>query len=182
RTSGLLSRSNKVMYDLVTGSMFDTFLGVAVSGPLAEAGVELESVSVVTSTWREWKAAHPDTTIVAQDGGIGRVYDLDPLGGRDDRGPIFPVGDVDQRLDTQTKVLGVIAPDGTPVAFPVDESRAAIDIGADVALLGVIVVPDGSGIRAELVAGGDVVGHEAFWFAWSQFHPDTVVWAAPDER
>jgi len=36
RTSGLLSRSNKVMYDLVTKSVFDTFLGTALSGPLRE--------------------------------------------------------------------------------------------------------------------------------------------------
>ena len=35
RTSGLLSRSNKVMYDLTTYSVFDTFLGHAVTGPLA---------------------------------------------------------------------------------------------------------------------------------------------------
>jgi len=33
RTSGLLSRSNKVMYDLTTYSVFDTFLGHAVTGP-----------------------------------------------------------------------------------------------------------------------------------------------------
>jgi len=39
RTSGLLIRSNKVMYDLVTDSIFDTFLGHAVTGPLAEKGV-----------------------------------------------------------------------------------------------------------------------------------------------
>jgi len=32
RTSGLLIRSNKVMYDVVTSSVFDTFLGKAVTG------------------------------------------------------------------------------------------------------------------------------------------------------
>jgi len=37
RTSGLLIRSNKVMYDLVTGSVFDTFLGHAVTGPHGRA-------------------------------------------------------------------------------------------------------------------------------------------------
>ena len=40
----------------------------------------------------------PDTRIIAEDGGIGRSYPLDPLQGRDDNGPIFPVGDVDGRL------------------------------------------------------------------------------------
>lgn len=176
RTSGLLSRSNKVMYDLVSASMFDTFTGVAVAGPLRERGIELEQTSVVTSRWADWRAAHPDTTIVAQDGGIGRSYDSDPLGGRDDDGPIFPVGPVDVRLDTQTLVLGVFASDGTPIAFPVDEARATIDAGGSVSLMGVTLSPDGSGLRARSSSGEEVVGHEAFWFAWSQFHPDTVVW------
>ena len=53
RTSGLLSRSNKVMYDLVTMSMFDTFLGTALTGPLHEAGFVLEPLTVVTSTWAD---------------------------------------------------------------------------------------------------------------------------------
>jgi len=41
------------------------------------------------------------------------------------------------------------------------------------------VVPDASGIRAQREDGSEVVGHEAFWFAWSQFNPDTLLWAAP---
>ncbi len=179
RTSGLLNRSNKVMFDLNTFSVFDTFTGVAVSGPLREAGVELEQTSVVTSTWRDWKAAHPDTTIVAEDGGIGRSYPLDPLRGRDDDGAIFPIGDVDERLPTQEKVLGVITDDGVAIAFPVADARAELDAGRPVVALGIVVVADASGVRATRKDGTEVVGHEAFWFAWSQFHPDTVVWAAP---
>ncbi len=90
RTSGLLIRSNKMMFELGTMSLVDTFLGVGTSGPLQ--GRQFEQVSVATSTWGAWKAAHPDTTILAEDGGIGRSYAADPLRGRDDNGPIFPVG------------------------------------------------------------------------------------------
>ena len=79
RTSGLLSRSNKVMFDLVTMSVFDTFTGEAVSGPLQDAGVALTQTTVTVTTWSEWRAAHPETRIVARDGGIGRQYALDPL-------------------------------------------------------------------------------------------------------
>ena len=82
----------------MTMSVFDTFTGDAVSGPLGDQGVSLEETTVVRSTWGDWKAQHPDTKIVARDGGIGRSYELDPLGGRDDDGPIFPVGPVDERL------------------------------------------------------------------------------------
>ena len=76
RTSGLLTRSNKVMYDVNTFSVFDTFLGTAVTGPLAEVGVQLEQASVVTTTWGEWKAAHPETTILAESAALGRDSDL----------------------------------------------------------------------------------------------------------
>ena len=182
RTSGLLTRSNKVMFDLNTFSVFDTFTGIAVSGPLRDRGIALEQTSIVTSTWGDWKREHPDTTIVAQDGGIGRTYALDPLRGRDDRGPIFPIGDVDERLPVQEQVLGVITDDGTSIAFPVVQARTELDAGRPVRLLGTMLATDGSGVRAVREDGTDVVGHQAFWFAWSQFHPDTLVWAPPTDQ
>ncbi len=180
RTSGLLSRSNKVMFDLLTMSAFDTFTGRAVSGPLLSEGVQLEQVSVVTTTWGEWKADHPETTIVAEDGGISRSYPLDPLGGRDDNGPIFPIGSIDPRLGVQDQVLGVVLPGGAALAFPVANSLIELRSGGTVDLAGVMLVTDAGGLRAELTDGTPVVSHQAFWFAWSQFHPDTALWEAPE--
>ncbi|MYB24781.1 MAG: DUF3179 domain-containing protein, partial [Acidimicrobiia bacterium] len=176
RTSGLLSRSNKVMYDLVTKSVFDTFTGVALSGPLRGRGVVLNQATVVTSTWGEWKAAHPDTTIVARDGGIGHSYPLDPLRGRDDDGPIFPIGPVDQRLGAQEQVFGAVLGDGTAVAFPVEAALAALEAGETVELAGASLRRDGGGVRAVDSAGDEIEGHQAFWFAWSQFMPATLLW------
>jgi hypothetical protein len=174
RTSGLLSRSNKVMYDLITGSVFDTFTGEGRSGPLAEAGVTLEQITVVASTWGDWKTAHPETRILAEDGGLGRSYPADPLGDRDDDGPIFPVGPVDPRLPVQELVVGVVA-DGTPIAFPVAETRRVLQEGGDVMVDGITAMLDGDGIRV-VGADGELPAHQAYWFAWSQFHPTTVVW------
>ena len=176
RTSGLLSRSNKVMYELNSTSVFDTFTGHALSGPLQ--GVTLQQITVVTSTWGAWKAAHPKTTIVARDGGIGRVYPDDPLQGRDDAGTIFPTGAVDGRLPVQEQVVGVIAADGTPLAFPAAAARAALEAGNQVELSGVRLELEGDGLRAVLDSGVDVVSHQAFWFAWSQFHLGTAVWTS----
>ena len=176
RTSGLLSRSNKVMYDLTTMSVFDTFTGAAVSGPLQDAGVVLTQGTVTVTTWGEWKTAHPGTRIVAEDGGIGRAYELDPLRGRDDEGPIFPTGAVDPRLPVHEPVVGVITGDGTAVAFPADAARDALAAGDEVAAAGVELFDDGGGLRARTVDGSELAAHEAFWFAWSQFHPDTALW------
>jgi hypothetical protein len=178
RTSGLLIRSNKMMYDLSTFSLVDTFTGQASTGPLAEAGVTLEQVSVVTSTWGAWKEAHPDTTIVASDGGIGRTYSMDPLGGRDDDGPIFPIGDPDPRLPVQEPVLGVVTDTGAFVAVPVEAARAALAAGDEITIDNLTIIADAGGIRAVRPDGSDAGSHQAFWFAWSQFHPDTSIWSA----
>ena len=139
------------MYDLSTMSALDTFSGRALSGPLHDADVRLTQLSVVTSTWAAWKAAHPDTTIVAQDGGLsGERYPLDPLRGRDDHGPIFPVGDVDSRLPVQERVLGVIGADGQAVAFPVANALLAIQAGEPIELAG-----GARGARRQRAAGVD---------------------------
>lgn len=178
RTTGLLSRSNKVMYEFHTRSLFDTFTGEARSGPLHDAGVELAQISVITSRWGAWKQAHPDTTIVAEDGGIGRDYPEDPLRGRDDGEPIFPIGDVDPRLGVQEQVVGVVTPDGTAVAFPAEAAIAALDAGEPVVLEGILLQAEAGGLAATLDDGTPVASHQAFWFAWSQFHPDTRLWTS----
>lgn len=176
RTSGLLVRSNKVMYDLLSGSVFDTFTGRAVSGPLWEAQVQLERTPIVTSTWAAWKEAHPGTTIVAQDGGIGRIYSDDPLGGRDDFGPIFPIGERDPRLEAQEQVVGVTLDDGTAIAFPADAAREALLAGETVDLAGVEIRLVGDGLIA-FQGDRQLPSKQSFWFAWSQFHPETLLWS-----
>jgi hypothetical protein len=175
RTSGLLSRSNKVMFELHTFSFFDTFRGKAVTGPLQDVGLELEPISVSVATWAEWKAGHPETTIVAEDGGLGRTYPLDPLGGRDDNGPIFPVGDVDPRLPVHDQVLGV-RHDGAVVAFPEIATRIALSRGTEVASDGIVVRMESGALRAFTEDNEPIATHQSFWFAWSQFFPETTVW------
>ncbi len=178
RTSGLLSRSNKVMFDLTTKSVFDTFLGEAVTGPLADAGVVLPQANVVTSTWGAWKAEHPETTILAEELDLGRGFD--PLRGRDDDGPIFPIGEVDSRLPAQEKVLGVLSPEtGEAIAFHVPSAVALLANGETIDVAGISIVSSGSGIEAVDSNGNELGGHEAFWFAWSQFNPTTQLWPPP---
>lgn len=174
RTSGLLIRSNKVMYDLVTQSVFDTFLGTAVTGPLAKQGIKLKQASVVTTTWGDWKTAHPETTVLVERLALGRDFDF--RNGRDANGPIFPIGEVDPRLAAQEDVLGVVTSSGIPIAFHVPSLIEALDAGDAVEVDGVKVVLDGGGVRAFDTQGGDLGTHQAFWFAWSQFHTGTKLW------
>ena len=164
------------MFELHTFSFFDTFRGKAVSGPLQDVGLELEPVAVSVATWAEWKAGHPDTSIVAEDGGTGRRYALDPLGGRDDNGPIFPIGDVDPRLPVQDQVLGVRHGEVT-VAFPEIAARVALGAGGAVEFEGITVRLEAGALAAFAPDGALIPTHQSFWFAWSQFFPETQVWA-----
>lgn len=174
RTSGLLIRSNKVMYDVRTYSVFDTFLGRAVTGPLAEMNLQLEQASVITTDWGSWRRTHPDTTVLAEDLALGRDFDF--RNGRDADGPIFPVGDVDPRLPVHEDIIGAIAASGTPVAFQRSAAMIALTRGEEIAFENVRLVLSAGGIRAVDANGSDLGSHQAFWFAWSQFHPGTALW------
>lgn len=182
RTSGLLQRSNKLMYDARSESLFDQFSGVALSGPLRDAGVVLPRLlGVVTTTWGEWKEAHPRTTVLTADAGTGRTYGEDPLGDRDENGPIFPVGERDGRRPAQEPVFGVTTPQGVSVAFPVARAEAELEAGRPVAAGGVELRREAGGLAARATGGGpDLPGQQAFWFAWSQFRPGTLLWAPPE--
>ena len=73
-TSGLLYRSNKLLFDEETMSLWSSTEGKPVIGPLAGSGLELRDYPVVTTSWREWRAAHPDTTVLSLDTGFERNY------------------------------------------------------------------------------------------------------------
>lgn len=174
RTSGLLIRSNKVMYDINTYSVFDTFLGRAVTGPLGDIGLQLEQASVITTEWGTWRVAHPETTVLVEALALGRDFDFRNT--RDANGPIFPVGDVDPRLPVHEDIVGVTTASGTPIAFQRSTAFAALQSGEEIAVENVRLVLDAGGIRAVDVDGADLGSHQAFWFAWSQFHPETALW------
>ena len=174
RTSGLLIRSNKVMYDVRTFSVFDTFLGTAVTGPLAEKKLRLEQATVVTTDWGRWKKLHPETTVLVEELALGRDFDF--RNGRDANGPIFPIGDVDPRLPVHEDIIGVVTASGKPVAFQRSKAFLALKNGEEIAFENVRLRLEAGGIKAVGADGSDLGSHQAFWFAWSQFHPGTALW------
>ena len=73
-TSGFLYRSNKLMYDHATKSMWSTLTGTPVVGALVGKGIELQPLHVVTTTWSEWRRRHPGTQVLSLDTGHRRDY------------------------------------------------------------------------------------------------------------
>jgi len=109
-TSGFLYRSNKLMYDRDTQSLWSTFSGSPVVGPLVGKGIKFPHRYVVTTTWGEWKKRHPKTKVLSLDTGYIRNYDegvayqnyfsTDEL--------MFNVPELDKRLKNKDQVLGLI--------------------------------------------------------------------------
>ena len=65
-TSGFLYRSNKLMYDRKTNSLWSSLVGRPVIGELAmRDDLVLDFFPVSLTTWGEWLAEHPDTTVLA---------------------------------------------------------------------------------------------------------------------
>lgn len=106
-TSGFLYRSNKLMYDKQTNSLWSTIEGKPVIGPLVGKGIQLSTHSVVTTTWGAWKKAHPDTKVLSIDTGHDRDYGegvaYQQYFGTDRL--MFPVPKSDKRLYNKAEVM-----------------------------------------------------------------------------
>ena len=123
-TSGFLYRSNKLMYDQATQSLWSTMRGTPVVGPLAGKGIVLDRGSVVTTTWGEWRRRHPDTKVLSLETGHTRNYDegaayreyfaTDEL--------MFEVPALDMRLKNKDEVFTVLlaAHPDRPLAIAAD--------------------------------------------------------------
>ena len=147
-TSGMLYRSNKVMYDRLTNSLWNQLTGEPVIGPLWDSGIKLDFFPVILTTWEEWLELHPDTTVLQQDTGL---YPAEFYAPEDDPRAIyyayfndpetmFPVPDRDDRLDTKDVVLGVQLNDGYKAysSAALREHRVVNDIvgGEEIVVLG----------------------------------------------
>lgn len=120
-TSGFLYRSNKLMYDHATKSLWSTLTGSPVVGRLVGKRIELKKLYVVTTTWNEWKKRHPRTLVLSLNTGFRRDYG-EGVAYRDyfatDR-PMFPVPRLDQRLPNKAEVLA-LRYGGEPLAISAD--------------------------------------------------------------
>lgn len=73
-SSGFLYRSNKLMFDRQTDSLWNQFTGEPVSGPLVHSGIKLNIRPVAITSWKNWKTRHPNTKVLSIDTGYTRNY------------------------------------------------------------------------------------------------------------
>lgn len=73
-SSGLLYRSNKLMYDHQTHTLWSHLYGEPVMGPLAGKGKKLSMLPITLTTWGEWRRRHPQTEVLSLETGHRRNY------------------------------------------------------------------------------------------------------------
>lgn len=117
-SSGLLYRSNKLMYDRQTHSLWSSLEGRPVSGPLADNNLRLKAHYVVRTTWKEWRSRHPDTRVLDIDTGYERDYNK---GAYNDyfksSKTMFPITWQDKRLKAKDWIYGIHL-NGASRAYP----------------------------------------------------------------
>jgi hypothetical protein len=124
-SSGLLDRSNKLMYDRETRTLWNQLTGEPVLGPLAARPVALPLLPVVLTTWADWQAQHPRTAVLDPETGYDRPYVAGLPYGRYFSSPdtMFPVWQRSRLLPPKARVY-TLRLDGVPKAYPLDALAA----------------------------------------------------------
>ncbi len=130
--SGLLRKSDLVMWDDATTSLWQQITGEAVVGELA--GTQLEIVSTAIVSYNEVRESFPEALSLAQDTGFGINYGTNPYTSYSSSDqPFLFDEEPDPRFPALSRVVGVTVGD-TDKAYPfevISEERAVNDVVGD---------------------------------------------------
>jgi hypothetical protein len=106
-TSGKLYKSDLVMYDRQSHSLWAQMEGRAIVG--ARAGTRLKWFPANTLSFDEWRTIHPSGTVLSRDTGHSRNYGFNPYQSYDqlDLGPFLFRGRLDPRRPPKERVVGI---------------------------------------------------------------------------
>ena len=156
-TSGLLYRSNKLMFDRRTLTLWSNITGEAVLGPLAgapgEATARLTFLPVAVATWGGWRREHPESTVTVLDDRFGARWTFRYEPGAADRarrGVSFPVWRRSDALAPDAEIYAVRLEGGEETAgagravkaYPVEQVLELGVVNDQVGSTEVVVVGD----------------------------------------
>ena len=174
--SGLVQNANGLAYDeSPVPSLWRQLDGKAIAGPWAAKGAALRRVpGVALTTWSDWLAAHPDTTVPERDPGNVRLYESISYVREHESSAIpFPVSPAPQGSMPWKSTILVLRDRNASGTWAIDRLRAAATDGVATVDLGGrplrIHVPatEEPTWRVEDDAGDPVEAWSSFWFAAS---------------
>lgn len=180
--SGLLYNSDVLFYDRETESLWSQIKKLAVSGPMRGTG--LQQISMMHTTWKDWRHKNPDTQVLSLQTGYKRDYNRSPYAGYEhSNDTYFPVSSTDRRYHSKEQVIG-LSLDGIDKAYPfVELSRTKGTVRDRISGRLLTIEFDTVNRTGRILnSAGEVVPTTiAYWFAWTAFHPKTDVYKARPE-
>jgi hypothetical protein len=132
-TSGMLYKSDLVMYDRQSHSLWSQMGGRAIVGD--RAGTRLRLRAANTIAFEDWRAAHPEGKVLSRETGHQRGYGVNPYQSYDQPAlpPFLFQGRPDPRRPPKERVVGVVIGDARRAyPFPVlEKHRVAHDTPGD---------------------------------------------------
>lgn len=175
--SGRLYKSNVLLYDHQSESLWSQLMEKAIAGPMV--GTKLKKVVSVRLKWKSWRQKQQNTLVLSDDTGFDRDYATDPYEGYYRLGSLmFPVGDVRTDLPTKERILGLTV-QGVAKAYAIAKISRQPGIIEDEIGDTFIRIHIGAGGEITDVTGerGESIPHIfSYWFAWQAFYPETVVY------
>lgn len=155
-SSGLLLRSNKLMVDRGTRTLWSQLDGRAVLGPLAAGESRLRVLPSVVTRWRDWRARHPATTVISLDTGHPRHYEPGAAYAGYFAAPstMFPVRRERGELPEKERVFGMER-EGVSRAWPLSLLVERGILNDDLAAEPLVLVTSGSRIFVDGVGERD---------------------------
>lgn len=174
--SGLLYRSDVLMYDRETESLWSQLAMKAISGPAV--GKELTWLPSEQLTWKAWHEKYPHGEVLSTDTGHLRNYGGEAYASYfASEKPMFPVPHTRTELKDKAWVIGIIM-QGEAKAYPVDLLPSGKAIKDSVGNTKIVVRYDAEKKHVQVTGdeGRQIPSVMSFWFAWQAFYPETSLW------
>ena len=113
-----LRSENRVLFDETTESWWQQATGRAIAGEFA--GLQLRPAEGALISWSDFKRAYAGGTVLSRSSGFDLDYEFNPYFNVDFTQPSPSAGEVDQRLPSRARVLGLVNDDDA-LAVPFSE-------------------------------------------------------------
>jgi len=150
-SSGFLFRSNKLMYDRQTRTLWNQLTGEPVLGKLAGTDTKLNLLPVVVTTWESWLTKHPDTVVLDLNTGYQRPYLPGAAYGDyfSFHDTMFPVWQRSDLLPTKDRIFALQI-DGIPKAYPMNILAAEQVINDSIGQTSIVLIA----VRGDITVDG----------------------------
>jgi hypothetical protein len=155
-SSGFLYRSNKLMYDRHTDTLWHQLWGAPAFGPLVGSGIKLERLPVTLTTWEAWYAEHPDTKVMDFNTGFVRDYHVGAAYADYFASPdtMFPVWRRSQLLPAKSWVFTQLI-NNQPKAYPLSVLQEELVVNDTLAGQNLVVIHEDGGHGARAYERGE---------------------------